>query len=205
VSSKYEVIYADPPWQYGDKALNRGGAERHYRTTDNATLADMNIPVADNAALFMWVTMPQLPAGLELMKKWGFTFKTVAFVWIKANKKATDTPFWGMGHWTRANAELVLMGVKGKPKRQSAGVHQLIVEPEYLDSQVIVEPIAQHSRKPDIVREKILELMGDVPRLEMFAREQAEGWDAFGDQAPKGILLKKKKAAPVKKKSLPSP
>lgn len=190
----YEIIYADPPWSYGDKAMNRGGAERHYRTTDNGTLADMNIPVADNATLFMWATMPQLPAAIELMARWGFTYKTVAFVWVKANRKATDSPFWGMGHWTRANAELCLLGIKGKPVRQGKGVHQLIVEPE-----ILTNPIMQHSRKPAEARDKILELMGDLPRLEMFARESAPGWDAFGDEAPASVTLKKKK-----KKSLPA-
>lgn len=193
MSDKYEIILADPPWSYGDKAMNRGGAERHYRTTSNGTLASMNIPVADNAVLFMWATMPQLPAAIELMQQWGFTYKTVAFVWVKANKKQTDSPFWGMGNWTRANAELCLLGIKGKPVRQGKGVHQLIVEPE-----ILTDPIMQHSRKPAIVRDKIIELMGDLPRLEMFARESTPGWDTFGDEAPESIALKKKT-----KKTLP--
>lgn len=197
--TEYTAIYADPAWSYSDKAMNRGGAERHYSTTDANLLAELNIPVAKDAVLFMWATMPQLPVAIALMESWGFSYKTVAFVWVKANKKQTDSPFWGMGHWTRANAELCLMGVRGKPKRQGKGVHQLIVEPE-----ILTDPIMQHSRKPSCARDKIVELMGDVPRLEMFAREAVDGWDAWGNEAPGSIALKKKKPAPVKKKVLPS-
>lgn len=98
------------------------------------------------------------------------TYKTVAFTWIKKNKKA-DSLFWGMGFWTRANAEIVLFGTKGHPKRISAGVHS-----------VITEPVRAHSQKPDEVRERIVELLGDLPRIELFARERVDGWDAWGDQ-----------------------
>lgn len=184
----YEVIYADPPWSYDDKAKNRGGAERHYETADNNTLAAMTPPVAKNSTLFMWVTFPMLQEGIDLMKAWGFEYRTVAFIWVKANTKATDSPFWGMGQWTRANAEICLLGVKGKPKRKGKGVHQLIVQPE-----IVTDPIMKHSKKPACVRDKIVELMGDLPRLEMFAREAPEGWDVFGNQAPGSIELPKKR------------
>ncbi|NEK84051.1 MAG: DNA methyltransferase [Pantoea ananatis] len=196
--TEYSIIYADPAWSYNDKAMNRGGAERHYVTTDADLMAKLNIPVAKDAVIFMWATMPQLPVAIRLMQDWGFSYKTVAFVWVKANKKATDSPFWGMGHWTRANAELCLMGVRGKPKREGKGVHQLIVEPE-----IITDPVMAHSRKPAVVRDKIVELMGDIPRLEMFAREATEGWDVWGNEAPGSVSLVKKKSLPVKKKALP--
>lgn len=181
---QYSIILADPPWSYDDKATARGGAELHYRTTGDSELARLRLPTADDAVMFMWATFPKMPDCIALMKAWGFDYKTAAFVWVKANKKATDSPFWGMGNWSRANAEVCLLGVKGKPTRQSKGVHQLIVEPE-----IITASVMQHSRKPACVRDKIVELMGDLPRLEMFAREAPEGWDVFGDQAPGSIEI----------------
>lgn len=182
--TEYSIIYADPPWSYDDKAKNRGGAERHYITTENAVLEKMKVPAAKDAVMFMWATFPKMQEALDLMKAWGFEYKTLAFLWVKANKKATDSPFWGMGRWTRANAEFVIMGTRGSPHRQSKGVHQLIVEPE-----IITDPVMQHSRKPACIRDKIVELMGDVPRLEMFAREATPGWQVFGNEAPGSIQL----------------
>lgn len=182
--SEYSIIYADPPWSYDDKAKNRGGAERHYLTTGDQELASMRIPAAKDAVMFMWATFPKIQDAIHLIQAWGFEYRTVAFVWVKANKKQTDSPFWGMGQWTRANAEVCLIGVRGKPQRHGKGVHQLIVEPE-----IITDPVMQHSRKPAVVREKIVELMGDLPRLEMFAREATAGWQVFGNEAPGSITL----------------
>ena len=116
------------------------------------------LPVADIAApdcaLFMWVTFPTLPDAFKVLEAWGFTYKTVAFVWVKRNKKSPSW-FWGLGHWTRANAEMCLLATRGKPKRISAAVHQII------DS-----PIEEHSKKPDETRTRIVELVGDLPRIE---------------------------------------
>jgi N6-adenosine-specific RNA methylase IME4 len=105
------------------------------------------------------------------MDAWGFTYKTNAFTWVKTNKKAASL-FWGMGFWTRSNAELCLLGVKGKPKRIAANVHS-----------VIQSPIEAHSRKPSCTLDRIVTLMGDRPRLEMFARgDRCDGWDRFGNE-----------------------
>ena len=98
---------------------------------------------APDCALFMWVTFPTLPDAFKVIKSWGFTYKTVAFVWVKRNKK-TPSLFWGLGHWTRANAEMCLLATKGKPKRISAKVHQ-----------IIDTPIEAHSKKPDETRNRI--------------------------------------------------
>ena len=103
---------------------------------------------ADDCILFMWVTFPTLQEAFSVIEAWGFTYKTVAFAWVKQNRK-TSSLFWGMGHWTRANVELCLLATKGTPKRQSASVHQ-----------VVISPVEEHSKKPDIVREKIIELAG---------------------------------------------
>ena len=169
---KYQIIYADPPWKYDDKSLNRGGAERHYQTTSNDKLEMMDVGSIcdDDCILFMWATFPKMQEALDLINAWGFTYKTNAFTWIKKNKKA-DSLFWGMGRWTRANPEICLIATKGSPKRISCSVHS-----------VIDTPIERHSKKPDIVREKIVELLGDRTRIELFARNRVEGWDAWGNE-----------------------
>lgn len=176
----YNIIYADPPWQYRDKALagNRGAVCKYPVMTQEALCA---LPVGELASpdccLFMWVTMPKLQDGLDVIKAWGFEYKTNAFTWIKKNKIA-DTLFWGMGRWTRANAELCLLATKGHPTRLDAGVHS-----------VIESKIERHSKKPDEARKRIIQLCGDLPRIELFARERAEGWDAFGNEVADSIIL----------------
>lgn len=183
---KYNVIYADPPWTYDDKALagNRGACCK-YDLMSLTELKALTVPAADDCILFLWATMPQLPDALEVIKAWGFTFKTTAFVWVKTNIKS-GTPFFGMGRWTRSNAEVVLLATKGHPHRVSAGVSQILqAEPDTLESPVL----KPHSRKPAEIREKIVALCGDVPRLEMFARESTPGWSVFGNQVENSITL----------------
>ena len=177
---KYNIIYADPPWSYKDKALagNRGAGCK-YKVQTKEWLD--NLPVVDIAdtdcVLFLWVTMPKLNECWGLIKNWGFEYKTVAFTWVKRNKKQPSW-FWGMGHWTRANAELCLLATRGHPKRVSASVHSII------DSH-----IQAHSQKPDKVRNEIVKLLGDLPRIELFARERVEGWDSWGDEVESDINL----------------
>lgn len=173
MTQKFNIIYADPPWSYKDKCrAGERGAEYKYpcmKIEDIKTLPVKNF-TADDAFLFLWVTMPFLQEGLDVIKSWGFEYKSVAFTWVKRNKK-TDSWFWGMGNWTRANAELCLLGIKGKPQRVSKSVHS-----------VIDTPIEEHSKKPDVARERIIELCGDLPRLEMFARNRVPGWSAWGNE-----------------------
>lgn len=172
-NKKYNIIYADPPWAYKDKATSgKRGCSYKY---DTMTIEDVkNLPVKNIAdtdcVLFLWVTMPMLPECFEIIKEWGFKYKTLAFNWIKTNKK-NDSLFWGMGNWTRSNSELCLLAIKGKPKRISAKVHS-----------VVMSKIREHSRKPDEVRNRIIELFGDIPRIELFARQQVEGWDCWGNE-----------------------
>lgn len=139
----------------------------------------MNLADTD-CTLFMWTTIPFLKQSFQVIEAWGFEYKTVAFVWIKQNRKA-DTLFWGTGYWTRANSELCLLATRGNPKRESASVHQ-----------VIVSHIEKHSKKPDEARRRIIELMGDVPRIELFAREKYDGWDAWGNEVESDISLPEK-------------
>ena len=125
----------------------------------------------------MWATFPQLKEALQLIKAWGFTYKTVAFVWLKTNKKAL-TWFYGLGFWTRGNAEICLLATKGHPKRQAKNIHQLIIS-----------PIEEHSKKPEEARKKIVALMGDLPRIELFARKESPGWDIWGNEVKSNITL----------------
>ena len=139
------------------------------------------LPVANIAAkdcaLFLWATYPNLREAFAVIDAWGFEYKTVAFTWVKRNKKSPGF-FVGLGYWTRANAEICLLATRGSPKRISKSVRQ-----------IIDTPIERHSKKPDEARDRIAELMGDVPRIELFAREKAPGWDVFGNEVQSDIIL----------------
>ena len=174
-NGKYQVIYADPPWHfrtYSKKGRDRCPDNKHYQTMNLDWVKGLPISeiADDNCALFLWVIDPMLPQGLEVMKSWGFKFKTVAFTWVKKNR-VSDGFFTGLGYWTRGNPEMCLLGTRGKPKRISKSVPQLNISSR-----------REHSRKPDEIREAIVELMGDVPRVELFARHHFDGWDAWGDE-----------------------
>jgi N6-adenosine-specific RNA methylase IME4 len=168
---QYNIIYGDPPWRYDNKG-GQGVAENHYPTMSIDDICAL--PIADiaakDSALFLWATFPMLPEALRVIHAWGFKFKTVAFVWLKQNRVAR-TWFYGLGFWTRANAEICLLATKGHPKRNDNSIHQLIIS-----------PIEAHSKKPDEAREKIVRLMGDLPRVELFARQTPPGWDVWGNE-----------------------
>lgn len=171
IVGRFQVVYADPAWEYSNKS-SRGAAEDHYSVMK---LDDIkNLPVKElckkDAVLFLWATPPLLKEALEVMESWGFTYKTVAFVWIKLNKDGT--PFMGMGNYTRANAELCLLGTKQKGvKVQKHNVSQ------------IVQSIREiHSKKPSVIYRNIEELHGDCERLELFARTQRENWTCWGNE-----------------------
>lgn len=170
---KYNIIYADPPWSYRDKCnAGKRGASHKYKTQSIDWIKGLPVCdiTADDCVLFLWATMPQLPVAIDVINAWGFWYKTNAFTWVKKNKKS-DSWFWGMGNWTRANPELCLLATNGSPRRVSAAVHS-----------VIASPIRAHSQKPDETRKRIVELMGDLPRIELFAREITPGWDVWGDE-----------------------
>jgi N6-adenosine-specific RNA methylase IME4 len=189
--SPYSILYADPPWAYRNRTI-RGGAEHHYRTLSIQELAAFTIderPVGEHTApdsvLFLWATWPMLTEALYLMKTWGFTYKTCAFTWVKTT--SAGKPAMGLGHYTRGNTEPVLLGIRGCGlKRINAGVPQVVLETDIPEEEVICAPRGPHSAKPAEVRERIVKLYGDVPRLEMFARQRVAGWDAHGDGLPEG-------------------
>jgi N6-adenosine-specific RNA methylase IME4 len=182
---KYAVIYADPPWEfkvYSGKGKQRS-AERHY---DTASLDDIKaLPIgnlaADDCALLLWCVMPEIPGALEVIKAWGFEYKTVAFNWIKTSSLGAISAkgeglHWGMGYWTRANSELCLLATKGSPKRQNKDVHQ-----------VVISPVEEHSRKPDEVQVRIERLL-DGPYLELFARRTTPGWTVWGNDISSNLF-----------------
>lgn len=167
---RYDVLLLDPPWSYNDTLPGNGrGAESHYTVLDDKSLLALPVAnrAADDCALFLWATGPRLPLAIRCIEAWGFDYVTVAFDWEKVTKDGR--PGFGMGRWTRSAHEFVLLGRRGRPSRVSASVRQT----------VRARPL-KHSAKPPEVRERIVELMGDVPRLELFARDKAEGWDATG-------------------------
>jgi N6-adenosine-specific RNA methylase IME4 len=176
---KYQIIYADPPWVYKDKSKSHGGgAESHYLCTSTEELAKLQIPSEDNSVLLMWCTYPQLEEGLKLMNAWGFKFKTVAFTWVKINKDGSI--YMGMGRHTRANAEICLLGVKGKGiPRLNAGIYNTQLHPR-----------TKHSEKPKAFMKNIEMLYGNVSRIELFARQKREGWDCWGNEVESDIELK---------------
>ena len=180
MTQKFNIIYADPPWSYSDKCHSgKRGAEYKYScmSIDDIKALPIQSISADNCVLFLWVTFPMLREGLDVITAWGFCYKTVGFVWVKRNKKSGSW-FWGMGNWTRSNSEVCLLGIKGKPERISKCVHS-----------VVDTPIETHSKKPDVVRDRIIELCGDLPRLEMFARQKTPGWSVWGDQIESDVVL----------------
>jgi len=178
---KYQIIYADPPWSYQTFKQVPAGRPKTipYKAMRMIDIYELSVKeITDkNCVLFLWATSALLPEALHTIKCWGFDFKCVAFNWVKRNKKS-DSWFWGMGWWTRSNPEYCLLGIKGNPKRISAKVHS-----------VIDTPIQQHSIKPQEVRNKIVELMGDLPRIELFARQKTEGWDVWGNEVESDITL----------------
>lgn len=171
---KYKIIYADPAWIYRDKSKSHGGgAESHYKCS---TIEEMGrildkIKVDENSLCFMWCTYPQLEEGLKLMKLWGFKYKTVAFTWVKKNKVANSF-FFGMGRYTRGNPEICLLGRKGK------GIPRINASIKNLQ----IHKIRKHSQKPDEIRNEIVKLVGDLPKIELFARRKTKGWDVYGDE-----------------------
>lgn len=173
---KFIAILADPPWSY-DREVGQGVAADQYPTLSLEEIKSMPVKdiAANNSFLFIWVTFPQLKNVFEVIDAWGFEYKTVAFTWVKTNKN-NEKPLFGIGSYFKSNAEICLLAIKGEP-------HKFVKD--YSLSSVIISPSEGHSRKPQEVRLRIEELLGDVPRIELFAREdkQVEGWTLWGNQS----------------------
>ena len=190
MSKKYKVIYADPPWQFNNKKTGGNmvsGAASKYLTTGIEGLKSMPVNgiADDNAVLFMWWVGAMPQEAIDLVQAWGFEIKNMnGFVWNKLTQN--NKPYFGMGFYTRAGSESVIIATKGKFKPASRSVRAVFNAEAQLQFEA---KVMAHSKKPDQVRDLIVELCGDVPKLEMFARESAEGWDLFGNEAPDSIEL----------------
>lgn len=172
VNKKYRIVYADPPWKY-KRTFGSGITKYPCMSLEELKNLPIDNISKDNSMLFIWTTFPFLSECLELISAWGFEYKTIGFNWIKMNKKS-DTLFWGLGSYTRSNSEVCLIGTKGKTNRLDKGVHS-----------VIFSRIREHSRKPAITRNKIIKLVGDLSRIELFATEHIHGWDSWGNEIGK--------------------
>lgn len=168
---KFNIIYADPAWSYWE-----GGNKNqslHYSTMSIQEICDLPVKriAADDCILFIWVTYPILKEAFDVIEAWGFEYSTCGFCWVKSNKKS-GTPFFGNGAWTRANSELCLIAKKGSITRLDASI-----------SQVLQDPIMEHSRKPYRVRKLITQLVGELPRIELFSRStEQDGWYNWGNK-----------------------
>ena len=164
-------------------------ANAQYNTMEQKDIEALPISklAEDNCILFLWATFPKIQEALDTIKAWGFEYKTVGFTWVKTNLK-DGKPFFGVGWYTRSNAEVCLIGVKGKAPKVSNSI-----------SSIIIEPRRRHSQKPNIIREKIVEFCGDIPRIELFARRDNQlnlkgkttfdGWDVWGNEVENDIKL----------------
>lgn len=176
-NKKYNVIYADPPWSYQQWCNKKqGAAKAHYETMKQKDIEELPVErIADkNCILFMWATFPKLQEALATIKAWGFEYKTIGFCWAKRNKNGSW--FKGIGFYTKSNSEVCLIATKGKPPKKS--VHHTV-------SQLVETVREEHSKKPDEVRKRVVEFTGDVPRIELFARQAAAGWDCWGNEVGK--------------------
>ena len=167
LAGKYRVIYADPPWSYGDKlTINYGAAENHYPLMTISELCDMPVKdiADDNAILFMWVTSPLLEESFAVINAWGFKYKA-SFVWDKVKHN--------MGHYNSVRHEFLLIATKGscQPENQK------------LFDSVVSEERTEHSAKPDAFRNIIETLYPSASKVELFARQQHEGWSVWGNQS----------------------
>ncbi len=170
---KFGVIYVDPPWTfhvYSGEGKQKS-PERYYNVQSLDDIKAMPIEklAADDCALLLWAVLPELPGALDVIKAWGFTYKTVGFTWIKQNKSGEGL-FTGLGFWTRANAEVCLLATRGSPKRLAKDVHQ-----------VILSPVGEHSVKPEEARSRIQRLLPG-PYLELYGRQSVPGWTVWGNQ-----------------------
>lgn len=182
---KYQIIYADPPWHYKFGQSSSRYIINKYSTMELPEICSLPVKdlAEDNAVLLMWATFPKLNWAIPVIEAWGFEYKTCAFVWVKTNKNyqvnqvsflPSDTfdKFTGMGYYTRSNAEICLLATKGDPLPRLC--HNI--------NQIVYEPVEEHSKKPSIIRQHIVDLFGDLHRIELFARQKTEGWDVWGNE-----------------------
>jgi len=188
---KYNIVYADPAWHFSSKQLQKYSGKRfssldkEYINSDSKEFEkwDVEYFLDNDAACFMWTTDAHIPNAISLLNAWGFKYTTVAFIWSK--KTSTGKQVATLGAWTMKNCEICLLGTRGKmlKYKKANNVYQL-TEAERTN----------HSKKPDIFAEKIINIFGDLPRIELFARDRKTGWDVFGNEVESDIEMQYKRA-----------
>lgn len=179
-SERYQVIYADPPWHYYGDPNKDQAAGKHYDLMSTADIAVLGVRsiTAPSAALFLWATGPRLPEAIEVMAAWGFHYRGVHSVWVKTARDGRIISGQGVRPtFSKPTTEFLLVGStcrRGRPL-------PLLTEAQ---GQVVLAPRGRHSEKPSVFRERIVELLGNVARIELFARERVAGWDAWGNDVP---------------------
>lgn len=190
---KVDVILADPSWDYNDKASagERGSSYKYpIMSLTDIALMPVNEIAGKNCILFLCATPPMINEAMVVLKAWGFNYKTFGFVWVKKTRKGTNKV--GMGNYTRANSEVILIGVKGRPKIKSHAVRQVIESiPE------------EHSKKPNEIYERIEKLMGEKSKkIELFARQRRNGWKSWGLEVDKRIIAHVNKRTKISRVNL---
>ena len=175
---KYDVILADPPWHFETWGEGDRNVTKYYPIMETKDICNLSLPSAGDCVLFLWACWPKLKDALEVIEAWGFEYKTIGWIWIKANPSGFGF-FTGMGYYTRANSEPCLIATKGKPPRVS----------DMSIQSLIYSPVREHSRKPDDQYRKIEALYPNMKYLELFARRKREGWDSWGNEIESDIEL----------------
>ena len=180
-NKKYNIIYADPPWNYNSRIHqeNRGfthSIDDHYSTMkhDDICALPVNDISADDCILFLWVTESHLPQGLEVLQSWGFDYKTIGFTWVKHYKSGAFC--YNFSPYTLKSTEICLIGMKGRLNK---------IKKKNDIKGLVFAVRTDHSKKPSEVRERITDMCLDKPKIELFARQKTEGWDVWGDQSNK--------------------
>lgn len=186
---KYKIIYADPPWSYyndstakQDCTTIKGMRRPPYSVMSSRSIMDLPIKniSAENCILFIWTTDYHLARCLEIIKSWGFEYKTIGFAWAKKDKKGKPVCF--MGAYTmKSGIELCLLATKGKD------AHKLVKKKNI--RALVESPRNKHSEKPAEIKKRITDLLGNLPRIELFARQKTEGWDVWGNELQNDIEL----------------
>ena len=190
---KYQIIYADPPWAFSNrlrtsKKVNGKYAQykpsttvgKKYQTQSGEWIKNLSVDSisSSNAILFLWTTDAHLSLALEVIKAWGFEYKTIGFQWNKKEKSGKQVCY--MGQWTMKGTEICLLATKGQ-------IHGEIKSHKV--RQLVEATRGEHSEKPGEVRSRIVQLMGELSRIELFAREKTDGWDVWGDEVESDIVL----------------
>ena len=178
-NKKYQIIYADPPWRFSSKELQKYNGKRftsmdkHYPTQNKDWIKNLSVKTItdNNCALFLWSTDAHIKEAIQTIEAWGFKYITIAFIWEKITK--TGKTVANLGAWTMKNYEICLLGTRGKmlQYKKTNNIYQKVKALR-----------TEHSKKPPIVRDKIIELFGNLPRIELFARQKTEGWDVWGNE-----------------------